>query len=122
MSFDVPVRLAAAFGFLGVALGAFGAHGLRDRLTPAMLEIYRTGVLYHLIHAVVMLAVALNADRIRRATLVLTLLAVGVLIFSGSLYLLSVTGVRWLGAITPFGGALLLAGWLALVVGSIRRG
>jgi uncharacterized membrane protein YgdD (TMEM256/DUF423 family) len=109
------IRLAGLVGLTGVALGAFGAHGLRDRLGPGMLEVYRTGVLYHLVHAVALLAVALGAARLRRARLVATLFTAGVAIFSGSLYALAVTQVRWLGAVTPLGGVALMAGWAVLL-------
>ena len=110
------IRLAAIYGFLGVALGAFGAHGLRDRLPPGMLEVYKTGVLYHLIHAVALLAVALGAERLARPRVVGTLWVAGVVIFSGSLYALAITGVGMLGAITPIGGLLLMAGWVTLAL------
>ena len=110
------IRLAAALGFVGVALGAFGAHGLRERLSPAMLEVYRTGVLYHLLHAVAMLAVALGADRLARPRAVGALFAGGIVIFSGSLYALALTGVHTLGAITPIGGLLFMAGWVTLAL------
>jgi uncharacterized membrane protein YgdD (TMEM256/DUF423 family) len=115
------LTLAGAFGFSAVALGAFGAHGLRDRLAPPMLEIYRTGVLYHLVHALAVLAVALAADRLRRPRLVGGLFCAGIAIFAGTLYLLAITGVTWLGAVTPIGGLLLLAGWAALIVEGFGR-
>ena len=115
------LTLAGAFGFSAVALGAFGAHGLRDRLAPPMLEIYRTGVLYHLVHALAVLAVALAADRLRRPRLVGGLFCAGIAIFAGTLYLLAITGMSWLGAVTPIGGLLLLAGWAALIVEGFRR-
>jgi uncharacterized membrane protein YgdD (TMEM256/DUF423 family) len=110
------IRLAAALGFVGVALGAFGAHGLRERLSPAMLEVYRTGVLYHLLHAVALLAVALGAAHLARPRAVAALFTAGVVVFSGSLYVLAVTGVRGLGAVTPLGGLLLMAGWVTLAI------
>jgi uncharacterized membrane protein YgdD (TMEM256/DUF423 family) len=110
------IRLGAALGFLGVALGAFGAHGLHDRISPAMLEVYRTGVLYHLVHAVALLAVGLGAQRLARPRAVAALFTAGVVIFSGSLYALAVTGVGALGAITPLGGLLLMAGWVTLAI------
>ena len=109
------IRLAGALGLCGVALGAFGAHGLRDRLGPGMLEVYRTGVLYHLLHAVALLAVALGAGRLRRARLVAALFTAGVVIFSGSLYALALTQARVLGAITPLGGLAFMAGWAVLL-------
>jgi uncharacterized membrane protein YgdD (TMEM256/DUF423 family) len=110
------IRLAAALGFVGVALGAFGAHGLRERLSPAMLEVYRTGVLYHLIHALALLAVALGADRLARPRAVAALFTAGIVIFSGSLYALALTGARGLGAVTPVGGLLFMAGWVTLAL------
>ena len=110
------IRLASALGFLGVALGAFGAHGLRERLAPGMLDVYKTGVLYHLLHAVALLAVALAAEKVARPRAVAALWAAGVVIFSGSLYALAITGVGALGAITPIGGLLLMAGWVTLAL------
>ncbi|HXU83583.1 MAG TPA: DUF423 domain-containing protein [Polyangia bacterium] len=114
-------RLAALLGFAAVALGAFGAHGLRARFGPGDLEIWRTAALYHLVHAVAMLAVALAASRFRGGRVVCVLWTVGILLFSGSLYLLAATGLRWLGAITPFGGAAFLTGWLILAVTAVKR-
>jgi uncharacterized membrane protein YgdD (TMEM256/DUF423 family) len=110
------IRLAGALGFLGVALGAFGAHGLRERLAPGMLDVYKTGVLYHLLHAVALLAVALGAERLARPRAVAALWAAGILIFSGSLYALALTGVTALGAVAPLGGLLLMAGWVTLAI------
>jgi uncharacterized membrane protein YgdD (TMEM256/DUF423 family) len=110
------IRLAGALGFLGVALGAFGAHGLRERLAPGMLDVYKTGVLYHLLHALALLAVALGAEKLARPRAVATLWTAGVVFFSGSLYALALTGVHALGAVTPVGGLLLMAGWLTLAL------
>jgi uncharacterized membrane protein YgdD (TMEM256/DUF423 family) len=118
----VPPRLlllvAAVLGFSGVALGAFGAHALRQRLTPDLLTVYSTGVLYHLVHTLAALAVAVLAGQ--RASTSLTaagwLFVAGVVVFSGSLYALALTGVRSLGAVTPLGGLLFLAGWATLAV------
>jgi uncharacterized membrane protein YgdD (TMEM256/DUF423 family) len=105
------VGIAGLLGFTAVAFGAFGAHGLRGRLSPAMLEIYRTGALYHLVHAVAALAVALAGERLRRGPMILTLFTLGIIVFAGSLYALAITGVTALGAVTPLGGLLLLAAW-----------
>jgi uncharacterized membrane protein YgdD (TMEM256/DUF423 family) len=110
------IRLAASLGFVAVALGAFGAHGLRDRLSPAMLEVYRTGVLYHLVHALALLAVALGSDRLARPRAVAALFTAGIALFSGSLYALALTEVRALGMITPAGGLLFMAGWVTLAI------
>jgi uncharacterized membrane protein YgdD (TMEM256/DUF423 family) len=93
--------LAGALGFTAVAFGAFGAHGLRGRLSPAMLEVY----------AVAALAVALAGERLRRGRLILALFAAGIAVFAGSLYALAITGIGALGAVTPLGGLLLLAAW-----------
>lgn len=105
------LSIAAILGFLGVALGAFGAHGLKDLLTAnGTTAIWLTAVQYHLIHAV---AGLWAADRRPRLTWIW---AAGVVIFSGSLYLLALTNIRWLGAITPIGGVLFLVGWALLIV------
>lgn len=114
-------RLAGLLGFLGVALGAFGAHGLKDRLDDVGRELWRTAVLYHLLHALALLVVALARQRFRFATATCWLFAAGVLVFSGTLYGLALGGARWLGAITPAGGAALLAGWLVLGAGGTRE-
>ena len=116
-----PARLfllfGAGYGLLGVAFGAFGAHALRSRLSPEMLAVYHTGVEYQFYHALALLAVGLLA--LQRCPPGLPLagwcFAIGVLLFSGSLYVLALTGTRWFGAITPFGGLLFLVGWSALI-------
>jgi uncharacterized membrane protein YgdD (TMEM256/DUF423 family) len=115
------ILLAAIAGFLGVALGAFGAHGLRARLSPEMLAVFETGVRYHLIHAVAILAVAALMPRFSGwlITSACWLFLVGIVLFSGSLYLLAVTGVTILGAITPLGGLAFLAGWACLAFAAI---
>lgn len=112
------VRLAGVFGFLGVALGAFGAHGLKSRLSPDMLTIWQTGVLYHLIHAVALLGLGVLAQRGSGSAVSVAgwAFTAGILVFSGSLYALALSGVRVLGAITPIGGVAFLVGWGALVV------
>jgi uncharacterized membrane protein YgdD (TMEM256/DUF423 family) len=108
---------------LGVTLGAFGAHGLRGRIAPDLLAIYETGVRYHLVHALGLLAVGWAADRWPGpwATLAGWLFLAGILVFCGSLYLLALTGLRWLGAITPLGGLAFIAGWLALALAAIKK-
>ena len=109
--------------FLAVALGAFGAHALRDRLAPDLLAIFGTGNQYHFYHALGLLAVGLVAVHLPESALTRWsgwLMLVGIIIFSGSLYVLSVTGMRWLGAITPIGGLSFLAAWLLLLVAVIR--
>ena len=115
MSSALAVRLAAVAGFLAVALGAFGAHGLKNLLeTNGTLAIWQTGALYHLVHSVVLLGLGLASQRVAKWPF--TLFSTGIVIFSGSLYLLAVTNVKWLGAITPIGGLCLLGGWLVLAV------
>ena len=120
-------RLVVAAGLtmaLGVALGAFGAHGLRDRLAPDLLVIYDTGVRYHLVHGLAALLVAMASDRVlppvtrRRAG---WSFLVGIALFSGSLYLLALTGVRALGAVTPLGGVAWIVAWLLVAFGARRR-
>lgn len=106
-------RVAAVLGLLAVALGAFGAHGLKDVLAQhGTSAIWEKAVFYHFIHAVMLFVLA--ERKVLPVPAWVCFLA-GILIFSGSLYLLAVTGVRWLGAITPVGGLSLLAGWLALL-------
>ena len=113
-------RLAAILGFLGVALGAFGAHALRGRVGADLIEVWKTGVLYHLLHVLALLAVAALGSRLARPRLVAGLFVAGIAIFSGSLYLLVLTEQRRWGAVTPVGGLAFLAGWLAMAVGARR--
>ena len=114
---------AGLLGGVGVTLGAFGAHGLRDRVSPAALEIYKTGVLYQLIHAVALLvlAVAATHTEVAGARVARVCFLLGTIVFSGSLYALALSGRGWWGAVTPAGGLLFLIGWAALVVGGARR-
>ena len=109
------IRIAGVFGFLGVALGAFGAHALQGHLSPTHIQIYHTAVLYHLLHTMALLGygiISRDLKRVRRWPGIC--FAAGIIIFSGSLYLLALTGISWLGAITPIGGLLLLGGWIGL--------
>ena len=110
------LMLAAFFGFTGVALGAFAAHGLKNRLSAEYLAIFHTGVLYQLIHALALFGVAILAIQIqgRLVTYAGISFALGILLFSGSLYLLTLTGVSKLGIITPIGGLFFLIGWFIL--------
>ena len=107
---------------IAVGLGAFGAHGIKGRLTPEMLNAFEVGVRYQMYHALALLAVAWALSRWPRAEITVAgwLFIAGTIIFSGSLYLLSLTGVRWIGAITPIGGVAFLLGWLSLVWGVWR--
>lgn len=108
--------LSALAGFTGVALGAFAAHGLKHRLTPEYLAVFQTGTHYQLIHALALFGVGLLAMHApgRLVTLAGGAFALGILLFSGSLYLLTLSGVGKLGIITPFGGVAFLVGWLCL--------
>jgi uncharacterized membrane protein YgdD (TMEM256/DUF423 family) len=111
------IRVAALLGFLGVLLGAFGAHGLKQRVTPELLAIFNTGVLYHLLHAVALLSLALYGKTTEKSvTWPAALWLAGIVLFSGSLYVLTLTGVKQLGAVTPLGGLCFLAGWVMLAI------
>lgn len=118
----VFVVLAAFFGFSGVALGAFAAHGLKTRLTPDYLAVFQTGTHYQLIHTLALLAVALLSRHLpgRLLNTAGWMFALGILLFSGSLYALTLTGISTLGIITPFGGLAFLAGWLCLGLAAWR--
>ena len=118
------LRAGALFGASAVILGAFGAHALKDRLTPGDLEIFETGVRYQFYHALALLALAAGAPVLwtsRWSGHACTAWTVGILIFSGSLYLLVLTNTRWLGAITPIGGVALILGWLLLLPATRTR-
>jgi uncharacterized membrane protein YgdD (TMEM256/DUF423 family) len=110
--------LGALSGFVAVAAGAFGAHALRARLPAELLAVFETGARYQMYHALALLAVAWAAARWPGPLPAWAgwLFVAGTLLFSGSLYLLALTGVRWLGAITPLGGVCFLAGWLCLAL------
>jgi uncharacterized membrane protein YgdD (TMEM256/DUF423 family) len=106
---------AAGVGALGVILGAFGAHGLEARVGADSLRTWETAVRYHLLHAVALLALALHGAAAQRGiSLPAGLWTGGIVLFSGSLYLLTLGGPRWLGPVTPLGGLFLIAGWLSL--------
>jgi uncharacterized membrane protein YgdD (TMEM256/DUF423 family) len=108
---------------LAVAAGAFGAHALRARITPEHLAIFETGTRYQIYHALALLAVSWAVSRWPGSLPVYAgwLFVLGSVVFSGSLYILALTGVRWWGAVTPIGGVALLAGWLCLVLTAVRR-
>ncbi len=111
--------IGALSGALSVALGAFGAHALRERLTAQLLDTFETGVRYEIYHAFAILFVAIALTRWQSNLLPLAgwAFVLGTLLFSGSLYLLALTGTHWLGAIAPFGGIAFIAGWILLAVG-----
>ncbi len=118
------MAVGALLGALGVALGAFGAHGLKPMVTPDMLANFETGVRYHMLHALALFAadaVGARHPNSRLPALAGWLFVAGIVIFSGSLYIMALTGLRWLGAITPIGGVALVGGWLCLAVAAIRR-
>ena len=111
------LMLAGINGFMAVALGAFAAHGLRDRLSPELLNTFQTAVQYHMYHALALFGIGLLAVNYPSSTLLKYsgyLFLIGIVLFSGSLYVLSISGVRWLGAITPLGGISFLAAWACL--------
>lgn len=114
--------VGALSAFLGVAAGAFGAHALRSRVPPDLLAVFETAARYQMYHAFGLIAVAWAATQWPGALVRASgwLFVAGTLVFSGSLYVLSLTGVRWLGAFTPIGGLLLLGGWIALAIGIWR--
>ena len=115
-------KAASALMFLGVALGAFGSHALRGKITDYYLEVYKTAVLYHFIHALGLFVVAwlstLTTDP--KVSLAGYFMLAGIIIFSGSLYALSISGLKWLGAITPIGGLCFLAAWITLIFIKMR--
>ena len=116
--------LGGMLGFLGVALGAFGAHGLRNWLSAEMLAVFETGVRYQMYHALAILIVAAAIGHIGNARLLAAAgwsFFAGILLFSGSLYALALTGVAVLGALTPIGGLLFLIGWGCLAVFALAR-
>lgn len=106
---------------LAVVLGAFGAHALKTQLAPELLAVYQTGVQYHMAHGLGLLLIAILIGQLgnsRMLSIAGWLMVVGMLLFSGSLYLLSISGLRWLGAITPFGGTAFIAAWISLAIGA----
>jgi len=115
--------LAGVNGFLAVALGAFAAHGLKNMLGPDLLATFQTGVQYHMVHTLALLAVGILILQFpTQAGLRIAgfLFLAGILVFSGSLYVLALSGIRWLGAITPIGGVAFLAGWAMLAWSMLR--
>lgn len=104
-------------GFLAVALGAFGAHGLRETLTPEMMEIFKTGVFYHLIHSVVILVIGFTG--IKKFFTSALMFSIGNILFSFSLYLYSLTSIKTFALITPLGGVSFLIGWLMIIITGI---
>jgi uncharacterized membrane protein YgdD (TMEM256/DUF423 family) len=117
------VILAAINGFLAVALGAFGAHGLEGKVSERMIEIWKTGVTYQMFHAGALFVVAILIDRWGGSGLLTTAgwsFLIGIVLFSGSLYVLTLSGVKILGAITPLGGVAFLIGWVLIIVAAVK--
>lgn len=112
------IIISAVSGFTTVAIGAFGAHGLREKLSAEMLEVYKTGVLYQFIHTIVLLILALT-DFIKTKTASIFFL-IGIILFSFSLYIYSTSGIKFFAMITPVGGVCFLLGWLWLIVEAFR--
>ena len=114
--------VGALMGFVGVGLGAFGAHGLKGRLPAEMLVVFETGVRYQMYHALALLALGAMMSRLDGRAVVVAgwSFTAGILIFSGSLYALALSGVTMLGAITPIGGVAMIAGWGCLIVAALR--
>lgn len=104
--------VGAVLGALAVVTGAFGAHGLKDRLTPEALELWHTAVLYHVLHAIALVLYGLF-DREGHANLAGRSFLGGIVLFSGSIYALALGAPSWVGIVTPFGGVLFILGWLA---------
>ncbi|MDP4084200.1 MAG: DUF423 domain-containing protein [Bacillota bacterium] len=118
------IILGAINAFLAVALGAFGAHGLADKLEPKYLDIWKTGVTYQMFHATGLLVIGLLVGKIAQSSLFMWsgwLMLIGIILFSGSLYILSVTKIGILGAITPLGGLCFLASWVLVIIGAVKH-
>ena len=114
--------LGSSFGMVGVIAGAFGAHGLKGRISGGMLETFEVAVRYQMYHALGLIAVAWAISQWNSQFIYLAgwSFVIGTCIFSGSLYILSLTGIRWFGAITPIGGLVLIVGWACLIWGAMR--
>ena len=118
------IIIGAINAFLAVALGAFGAHGLADKLEPKYLDIWKTGVTYQMFHATGLFIIGLLLGKVPASSLFSWsgwLMLAGIILFSGSLYLLSLTKVGVLGAITPIGGVCFLAAWILIIVGAVKH-
>ncbi len=121
---QITVTFAALSGAISVGLGAFGAHALRESLEPRSLETFQTGVSYQMTHSLALLLVAVLVNQWGRSiALDVSVYAfmAGILLFSGSLYGLALTDLKWLGPVTPIGGVCFIVGWLSLLVGGVQR-
>ncbi len=124
MTLKIIFLFAAFAGALGVVLGAFGAHALRGSIEPRLMETFQTAVQYQLIHALALLLVSLIIGWLGQSLsfdISAYAFMAGIILFSGSLYGLVLTDIRWLGPVTPLGGLCLIIGWLALLVGGFRQ-
>jgi len=117
------LSIGAVNAALAVMLGAFGAHGLKEKVSAELLDIFQTGVQYHFYHALGILIVGIIAYHLPESGFLKWsgwLMLVGILLFSGSLYLMTFTGARWLGAVTPFGGTAFIAAWILLAIAVLK--
>ena len=120
---NIFIILAALNGFLAVALGAFGAHGLEGKVSERMLEVWKTGVTYQMFHAGGLFVIAFLIDRWGNMALLSSagwIMFAGILLFSGSLYVMTLTGIKVLGAITPIGGVAFLVAWALIIVAAVK--
>ena len=115
--------LGSVFGMTAILAGTFGAHGLEQTVTPALLETFDTGVRYHMYHALALIGVAWACEHFGGKLPIAAgwLFVIGIIVFAGSLYLLAITGARWLGMITPIGGGAFVVGWLLLIVAGAQN-
>lgn len=117
------IAIGCAAALLAVAIGAFGAHGLKTRIAPELMAVYKTGVEYHFYHALGLILVGLAGLHLPHSAWLESAgwaMVAGIVLFSGSLYLLSLTGLGWLGAITPFGGAAFIAAWALFAFAAVK--
>ena len=119
---DTCIAIGALSAGIAVALGAFGAHGLKDSVPPEDLDIWKTGVLYHVFHALALILVGLHARGGATPKLIAWSFLAGSVIFAGTLYGIVLTDQRWLGAITPIGGGLMIVGWVSFFWHALRAG
>ena len=119
MNKNIWITIAGIYGFLGVALGAFGAHILKDSLSPEMMEIFKTATYYNLIHSVVILLIGLlGKEKYFKSAL---FFSIGIFLFSFSLYLYVITQISFFAMVTPFGGISLSVGWILLILQSVKK-
>ena len=118
------IAIGSVFAMLGVLLGAFGAHILKNQLTSGQISIYQTGVEYQMYHSFAILFVGLYQLQVQSSRLLHSsaiAFMIGIILFSGSLYLLSMTGIRWIGVVTPIGGMAFIIGWLCLAMATVKN-